>query len=407
MSDCIELTACLACGSSNLKKQLDLSKQALANSYVETISDDEPEFPLAVNLCQDCCHLQLTHVVDPKIIYRNYLYVSGTSKTLQDYFEWFAGWTKEYASIWPKNVLDIGCNDGTQLDYFKKIGFDTYGIDPAENLHETSSKNHTVYCDFFGTDITDRLVEQSTKFDIIIAQNSFAHNPDPYQFLSNVRRLMSPTSLLFIQTSQADMIKNDEFDTIYHEHISFYNINSMNRLCRRAGMNLIDVVKAPIHGTSYIFVINTGQAKPRHIENLIAMEAKDRLLDLSRYDEWSDRVQETVKQLIERVHWGREQKYHIIGYGAAAKGNTLLNYGKIKPDVIIDDNPLKRGLYTPGMNVPIVGIDYIKDFEESDPIMFIPLAWNFYSEIKQKIKSKRSSDHDLFVRYFPRVIVEK
>ena len=406
MNDCTELKTCLACGSTNLTLQLDLGQQALANSYINEPSIDEPSFPLAVNLCHDCYHLQLTHIVDPAIIYRNYLYVSGTSKTLSDYFEWFARWSKEYCHIWPSTVLDIGCNDGTQLDYYKKLGLQTFGIDPAENLYPVSSRNHTIFCDFFNTKSVDELVDRKLSFDIIIAQNSFAHNPDPCTFLQQVKRLMKSTGLLFIQTSQADMVKNDEFDTIYHEHISFYNINSMNKLCQRAGMNLINVIKTPIHGTSYIFVISPTLAKPYNIKNLIDLEAKDRLLNKERYQEWSDQVRQTVNELGQTIDQYRNAGYRIIGYGAAAKGNTLLNFGKFQFDAIIDDNPLKCGLLTPGMNIPIVNVEYLNTLTDQDKVVFIPLAWNFYSEIKRRILDKRSNPQDIFVKYFPKLAVE-
>ena len=179
MNDCTPLTQCLACGSAELELALDLTTQPLANNYIKDIASEE-SYPLAVNRCTHCCHLQLTHVVNPEIIYKNYLYVSGTSKTYLDYLEWFARFAREYSTHWPSTVLDIGCNDGSQLDAFKKLGLDTYGIDPAENLYPTSSANHTIWCDFFGTDLAKTI---GRTFDIIVAQNSFAHNPDPLSIL--------------------------------------------------------------------------------------------------------------------------------------------------------------------------------------------------------------------------------
>ena len=172
---------CLACGSQDLELKLDLTTQALANNYIDNLQIDEPRFPLAVNLCQDCFHLQLTHAVNPELIYKHYLYVSGTSQTGREHFEWFARFAKEHMDYWPSTVLDIGCNDGTQLDYFKQIGLTTYGIDPAENLYPISSKNHKIYCDFFDAELANKLAQDEIFFDIIVAQNSFAHNPDPLE----------------------------------------------------------------------------------------------------------------------------------------------------------------------------------------------------------------------------------
>ncbi len=406
-SDCKQIKNCLACGSNKLFLQLNLGTQALANNCIDNLQVDEPKFPLAVNRCEDCYHLQLTHAVDPMLIYTHYLYVSGTSKTGRDHFEWFANFAQEYMSFEATSVLDIGCNDGTQLDYFKSLGLQTYGIDPAKNLYETSSKNHHIYCDFFGPNLINTLINDKVRPDIIVAQNSFAHNPDPVAYLTSLAKIMNYDSRFFIQTSQADMVLNNEFDTIYHEHVNFYNINSMNELCKRAGLHLIDAVKCPIHGTSYIFVVGKAPGRPAHIANLIAMEAAQGLLDAKTYNNWSANVKELISHLCDVVADAKRGGYAVIGYGAAAKGNTLLNSAKIKLDAIIDDNPLKQGLYSPGMNVPIVPIEYLDSFADDARVMFVPLAWNFYKEIKQRIKAKRTNENDLFLRYFPEVITEQ
>ena len=405
---CTKIEHCLACGSEDLVFQLDLGTQALANNYIDDLMIDELKFPLAVNRCPHCNHLQLTHVVDPAIIYKHYLYVSGTSQTGRDHFEWFARFAREYFDKPPVKVLDIGCNDGTQLDFFKSHGMVTYGIDPAENLYPLSSKNHNIYCDFFNDATADKLVADGLRPDIIVAQNSFAHNPDPLGYLKNISKIMKNRSLFFIQTSQADMVVNNEFDTIYHEHINFFNVNSMNELCKRAGLALIDVVKAPIHGTSYIFVIGTNEDKPARIENLIHVEASQGLMSAERYEAWANSVSDMVEELVGRVEgYNEHHGYKVIGYGAAAKGNTLLQYSGLRPDVIIDDNPRKQGLYTPGTNIPIVPIDYLDQFGEDDKLLFVPLAWNFYDEIRDRIKAKRDNRGDRFARYFPTVEIEQ
>lgn len=398
------LTECLACGSTDLELTLDLTDQPLANSNLADPQIDEDHYPLAVNRCQHCCHLQLTDIVDPSIIYRNYDYVSGTSKTYVDYMEWFARFAREYVAHWPRTVLDIGCNDGSQLDAFKKLGMDTYGVDPAENLYPKSSANHRVWCDFFGADLVDRIDQ---KFDIIVAQNSFAHNPNPVEFLRALKTLMRENSLFFIQTSQADMVVNGEFDTIYHEHVNFYNINSMNELCQRAGMHLVDVQKTPIHGTSYVFVVSAYRGNPARIENLIAREREAGLLDPGFYNHWADQVKTNMAELNQILTGLRDQGYQLIGYGAAAKGNTVLNYIKFDLDVIIDDNPLKQGKFSPGRAIPIVSSEYLNQINTTTPVAFVPLAWNFYKEIRQRIKQRRDNPLDVFVRYFPHAGTEQ
>ena len=393
-------TQCLACGSDNISVALDLGQQPLANSYKDTADAPEERYPLGVDLCHNCFHVQLNHTVDPEIIYKNYLYATGTNQTIKDYSKWFADFCLE-ACTSVKTVLDIGCNDGTQLDYFKALGVDTYGIDPAENLHSRSSANHTVVCDFFGPATVDKL--NKVKYDVIVAQNVCAHNPDPHGFISTCADLMTDDTVLFVQTSQADMILHNEFDTIYHEHVNFFNANSMQKLAERSGLHLVDVVKTPIHGNSYVFVLSKKQVNAHRVQNIIALEESYGLLNLDTYRRWADTVNQIVAQLITTIDQYRQDGYTLVGYGAAAKGNTLLNFANVQLDIIVDDNPLKQGKFTPGTSVPIVSIDYLEQFDDNTKLLFVPLAWNFFKEIKSKIQASRTNLNDRFLRYFPQV----
>ena len=404
MNHVVENTRCLACDSNDIHIALDLALQPLANSYKDSANAAENRYPLAVKLCHQCKHLQLSHSVDPASIYKNYLYATGTNQTIKEYSQWFANFVQEYTGI-TGTVLDIGCNDGTQLNYFKDIGFDTYGIDPAENLYDRSSVNHTVVCDFFGPSAVDKL--STVDYNVIIAQNVCAHNPDPAEFLQSCRKLMTNNTLLFVQTSQADMVSNDEFDTIYHEHVNFFNANSMKQLAERVGIHLIDVQKAPIHGNSYIFVLSLRDLRPYHVQNIIDLEAAHGLLSVETYRKWNATVIDNVKSLCTTLDSFRAQGYILVGYGAAAKGNTLLNFGNIKLNFIIDDNPLKQGLYTPGTGCAIVGIDELQKYTPEHKLLFVPLAWNFFREIKNKIQSARTNPNDRFVKYFPSVEIHQ
>jgi len=403
MSNCKPITSCLACGSLDLVLTLDLQDQPLANSFKPTKDIASEDFyPLAVNRCTHCDHLQLTHAVDPALIYTHYLYVSGTSGTYLEYMDWYAKFVTEQFLIQPATVLDIGCNDGSQLNAFKKLGIETYGVDPAENLYPKSSANHSVVCGFW----TRETAAQLPKFDIITTQNAFAHIPEPLTYLNVAREHLATDGKIFISTSQADMVVNGEFDTIYHEHISYYNAASMQALARRAGLYLVDVVKTPIHGTSYIFVLSKNPENQNRIENILAMESN--LHKTDTYSTWVTDVKQLLIDLKIQLDQAREQGYTIVGYGAAAKGMTLINASDIRLDCVIDDNPLKQGLYCPGTEIPVVGIEWLDQVTDpAELILFVPLAWNFYEEIKRKIKSKRDNLGDVFVRYFPRIMYER
>lgn len=400
MEDAKQLDECLCCGSERLKLVLDLNEQPLANSFKKTAEEREPYFPLKLNICEDCTHLQLSHAVNPDLLFKNYLYVSGTSQTLRDYFDWFAQRTQEYFETPPTTVLDIACNDGSQLNSFKALGLTTYGIDPATNLHELSSKNHEVVCDYFKEKYVYHY--KMKKLDIITAQNVFAHNDYPLDFLKMCKEIMHDTTRLFIQTSQADMIKNNEFDTIYHEHLSFFNSSSMMALAERAGLHIIDIQKTPIHGNSYMFVFSKNPGARPSVQHQLDQERSEGLQDMNTYLAYADRCHTIVEDLNNMIAHYRDLGYVVAGYGAAAKGNTLINFGNINLDYIIDDNPMKQGLFAPGSNIPVVSIDVLEEYRERK-IAFVPLAWNFFAEISKKIKSNRDVEGDVFIRYFPTI----
>jgi 2-polyprenyl-3-methyl-5-hydroxy-6-metoxy-1,4-benzoquinol methylase len=398
---CKKLNFCLCCKSNKLQKILNLKKQPLANSFLKNIYIKEKTYPLAVNACVACSHLQLTHIVDPKIIYKRYDYVSSTTKTYLNYMNIFFNICKKKINLRnPNSILDIGCNDGSQLDVFKKNGFVTYGIDPAKNIYKISRKKHKIFCTFFDAKIVKKI---KTKFDIIISQNSFAHNPNPNNFLKNAKKLMHKKSILVIQTSQANMCKNNEFDTIYHEHINFFNIKSMKTLTERSGLHLSDVIKKKIHGTSYIFVLKKYKKKNLFLRNKINSE---KYLNINFYKKWADNCFNNVKKL-KAILNKIPTKYKKIGYGAAAKANTFLNFSKIKLNFIIDDNTLKQNKFTPGQKIPIYSIQELKKYKNQKKLYILPLAWNFFDEIKNKIKNYRTKNNDLFIKFNPKVQIVK
>jgi len=402
-NDCIENVNCLACESDSLRTILDLGKQPLANSYHD--GETLTTYPLKLNVCTKCYHLQQSHAVNPDLMFKNYLYVSGTTKTLHSYFDDFAKKTLEYFTE-AKTILDIACNDGTQLDYYKRLGLITYGIDPAENLHNDAvKKGHIIACDYFTKDSAQTL---NDSFDIITAQNVFAHTRYEHEFLLDCKEIMHDKSVLFIQTSQANMIINNEFDTVYHEHMSFFNTLSMKTLVERAGLYLNDVFKTDIHGTSYVFVITkTNHIKKTGVEDSLISERLSGLYDMITYGDYVAKCYHATFTLKKELLNYRKEGYIIAGYGAAAKGNTFLNFGDIKLDFIIDDNPLKHNLLTPGQDIKILPISYLNDFNESQKIIYVPLAWNFYEEIKKRVLAVRNNSNDIFVKYFPHLKEEK
>ena len=389
----IKLNSCLACDSKKLSTVLNLNKQPLANSFLKRKTQKQKKYELKVNACLKCNHLQLSIAVSPNIIYKNYDYVSGTTNTYKNYMKKFYNFCiKNLNKKNNKNILDIGCNDGSQLDIFKKNKFKTFGVDPAKNIFRISSKKHNILCEFFNSKTVEKL---NQKFDLIIMQNSFAHNPNPLELLKNIKKLMHEESSLIIQTSQADMCKNNEFDTVYHEHINFFNINSMNELTKRANLKLCNVEKNPIHGSSYLFVIKNFSKKNK-IKKLID---KEKYLNIRFYRKWGNNCLRVVKDIKKKFKRISKNKY-IIGYGAAAKANTFLNFSNIKLKYIIDDNEFKQNKFCPGSKILIKSIKFLKEIKRD--IYVMPLAWNFYFEIKEKVKNIRPNNEDKFILCFPK-----
>lgn len=376
-----EIKKCRCCDSLDLKQVLDLKNQPLANSYHK--GEPLQEYPLAINVCTKCFHTQLTVVVEPDEMFSNYLYVSGTSSTLHQYFEWFADMIEMENK--KGKILDIACNDGTQLSKFKSRGWVSHGIDPAKNLSGLSQKNSDfIVVDYFNKQSVSKLPEKI--YDVIIAQNVFAHTNDVYDFLICCKQLMNENTNLYVQTSQADMIENNQFDTIYHEHLSFFSTLSMKTLCERAGLFLNDVKRVKVHGGSYIFKISKNKNENESVQNSLNLEEKNRRYDIEKYDEYRDTIKQIIYNTKQKIDEYKKMGYIVVGYGAAAKGNTFLNAASIKLHYILDDNELKHGLLTPGTNTFITSTDFIDTLANNT--VFLPLAWNFYDEIVKNIKNK-------------------
>lgn len=386
---------------------IDLGNQSLANDYHDN-TKIHPEYPLKLMLCNKCFHTQLSHNVRPDILYKNYQYVSGTSNTLKKYFEWLANKVnRPVQNEREKNILEIACNDGTQLDVFKQMGWNTFGVDPASNIVNKIT-NHKVYDDFFSTSFATKFRRDypDLKLHCIMGQNVIAHLDNVKDFMQACKMLMDDDTLLYIQTSQCNMYKNNEFDTIYHEHHSFYSINSMLTLVEKAGMFLKSVEKTDIHGTSFLFTISKIKPSSKEQQNVydkLIEENTDGLHDPNFYEKYAHNVTMLCKALLMCLRDYQSQGYKIIGYGAAAKGNTLLNYIKFKLDYIVDDCEMKWNLYTPGMNIPIYSPEKLKT--ESGKILMVPLAWNFFKEISEKVTDlvKDTNVELTFIKYFPRI----
>uniref|UniRef100_A0A6C0KU67 C-methyltransferase domain-containing protein n=1 Tax=viral metagenome TaxID=1070528 RepID=A0A6C0KU67_9ZZZZ len=397
-SNCIKINECLCC-LEKITELLDLNEQPLANNF-HNINEEDQLFPLKLNYCKKCFHCQLSHSINPEILFKNYKYLSGTSNTGMIFFKDNAKFINEYKNIENGNILDIACNDGTQLDCFKDLNWNTYGVDPAENLFNlTKNKGHNIICGFWNIEIAKQL----PKMDVILAQNVFAHTQNVDDFLQSCKFLMKNTTSLFIQTSQKNMILNNEFDTIYHEHISFFNSKSMNELVNRNGLKLNNVFENDIHGTSYIFEIKLDKNNSSNIDKIFEDECVKGLYNIKTYLDFSSNAKNCLKNLINKIDEYRNKNYKCIGFGASAKGQTVICYGDIILDYIIDENPLKIGLYSPKLNIPVVSVEHFNN-DKFEKFLIIILAWNFSKEIIDKIMRLNKMCEIIIIKnYFPNI----
>lgn len=403
------LTQCLACGGGDLRPVLSLGRQALANSYRAgaEVGTAQPEYELALNGCPACFHCQLSAAVAPELLYKHYVYVSGTTSTLREYFDWFADRLQATSPPVPgRAVLELACNDGSLLEVLRARGYDVLGVDPAENLRElTRAKGLDVLCDYWGTTAADRI---DRKFDVQVAMNVLAHGPDPLDFLSACRSCLAPGGRVFVQTSQAFMIDRGEFDTIYHEHHSFFSTRSMQALAERAGLRVVAAEHVPVHGTSLLFTLAADLPVDPSVDRMLAEEARRGLYDPATYDRFAAAARQVRDRFAEIVAAHRAEGYEAVGYGAAAKANTFLQWAAERGDgaglaAVVDDNPLKQGLYTPGTLLPIVPPDALAAI--GPPVLHVVTAWNFRDEILRRIRAVRDRPDDRFVAYFPEVEV--
>jgi SAM-dependent methyltransferase len=338
--------------------------------------------------------VQLGYVVPPEVMFSDYIYVSGTSNTLRRHFGALAAETSHKYHLNNQSfVVDIGSNDGTLLKSFRGIGAKTLGFEPATNIAKLArAAGVDTINKFFGKTVAEE-ISRRVKADIIFATNVFAHVDDLGSFLEGVHALLKDTGVFVIEVPYlVDMLEKMLFDTIYHEHLSYFSLGPLVTLFRRFGMKIVDVTPTDTHGGSIRVHIAASKSElqpARCVEELLQQERKSRLDTLEPYQEFSARIESIKRKLVEMMTNLKADGKTIVGYGAPAKGNTLLNYcnlGKDSLDYIVDENPLKHNMYTPGTHVPILPIQAIQD---DKPDYALLLAWNYAPEILEKERTYR------------------
>lgn len=415
------LESCLCCGATFLYPYLYLGEQPPCNSFRHPSAIPQQEFPLELMRCAICKHSQLSIAVSPKVLFSHYPYRTGISNTLINHYESLA---KEVIfTILPKSqpnrlhsslrVLDIGCNDGTLLNGFKKatsMNVQTWGIDPC-----TIQDSHGI--DFFMEGLwSEQLISHyqiyPKSFDIITATNVLAHNDNPKFFLRLASEVLRDEGVMVVEFPYArDVLTRCEFDTIYHEHISYFLINPFLKLLEGTGLYVSEFRIIEIHGGSLRLVLRTcnlHKEESLHCVGIKAEAAREyddfRLSTTDFFDDFQGRVDTLKKDLILEINKCRKENNGVlVGFGASGKSSVILNYCELKPMCILDETPSKIGLISPGMDIPIYHPDFVS--KQYIPMIFLIMSWNCMEETLQKIHKHRllTSQQDIGVTYVPRV----
>lgn len=389
------VTKCRICESKKLYRFLDLNKMPIPNGFLskERLKIKEKEYELSVFLCENCGLVQLTNVIDPNIMFKNYVYIPSTAKLMMNNFSNLAYMVYQKLKLSKDHlVVDIGSNDGSLLEFFKNFGARILGIDPSENISNVARmKGIPTETKLFNTATAKYVVKKYGKADAITATNVIAHIDNLHQVLQGVSLMLNTDGVFITEFPYLlDLITKNQFDTIYHEHLSYFSLKPWRFLAEQYGFEIIDAKKLAIQGGSIRLVHRKKSGEQNYykktIDYLISIEEKSGLYNREAYNEFSKRIMQLKKNLTDLLKDLKRKNKKIVGYGAAAKGNVLTNFFNIGTetlDYVIDSTPYKQGLYTPGKKIPVYPENRLLT---DQPDYALILAWNFADEIIEKQK---------------------
>ena len=392
------MPACRVCRGEALHKFLSLGPMPLANRFLreDQLSMPEPYYPLDVYYCNTCGLVQLGYTVPPEVMFKDYPYLTSPSEPMKAHFARLAeDLIQRFNLLWEGLIVDIGSNDGTLLKNFQKHNIATLGVEPADNIAEWA-RSHGIETlnDFFSEGVAHKICAEKGQAKVILATNVFAHVDDLEDFLNGINCLLADDGILVIEVPYlVDLLNNLEFDTIYHEHLSYFAVRPLVTLFSRFGMGIVKVDRIGVHGGSLRLYVqkSADSLSSPSVNELLKLEMEAKLDSLDTYRKFADGVAQVREDLLSLLRALKAQGARITGYGAAAKGNTLLNYCKIGTDIldcITDTTPLKQGRYTPGMHIPVLPESH---FHEASPDYALLLAWNYANEILQKEEKYRQA----------------
>jgi SAM-dependent methyltransferase len=388
---CTRRRTCRLCAGSELTLAFSLTPTPPANAFIpeERLAEEQPVFPLNLFFCETCKHLQLLDVVDPEILFRDYVYVSGTSASFVKHFEDYADYCATRFAPYPGALaVDIGSNDGTFLRFFERRGFRVLGIDPANKIAAEATKSGIeTWAEFFDLALSERILEKHGTAAIVTANNVFAHADDLAGIADGVAALLGESGVFIFEVSYApDVYEKTLFDTIYHEHLAYHTVLPLIGFFKSRGMELFSVEHVESHGGSIRCMVQPGGGAHASDGSVEAAALRERQLGLDRVETWiayASKIEARKEELSSLLAGLISDGKMIAGFGAPAKATTLMYHFGIGPDVIdfiADDSPLKQGLYSPGLHIPVLSA---AEIYARRPDYLVILAWNFAKPIMQ------------------------
>lgn len=378
------IETCRVCNATGLELAIDLEVQPWANNFLKKDEvGKEAFYPLRVVYCHDCATVQLDYTVPKEIMFADHTYLSGITRSLSEHFKNVTVEvdTRFFKNTDKKAVLDIGSNDGTQLKHFKELGYDVVGVESSKTTAQIANDSGVFTInEFFNFKLAQRL---KRKFNVINAAGVFFHLEELHSVTDGIRELLSDDGVFVVQfLYMKRIVENGAFDQIYHEHLLYYNLLTIEALLNRHGLSMFDAYLSPIHGGTIIgFVTHKGGKEVSdRLLKLRKIEEEERSNDYSTYVEFAKRISKMKKENLSYLDHAKQCGKKIFGFGAPVKGNSLLNYfgvGTKHLDYLVEKNELRRGLYSPGMHIPVV---IEKEFSQIPDIYYV-LAWNFKKEI--------------------------
>jgi len=392
MAPLVSGATCRSCRGSNLEEVISLGDQPLANRLPLFGADvNVDRYPLRLCVCAECWLLQVDHAIPADVVFSDYTYFSSTSTQWLDHARAFQEWAVDRFSLSQKStIIEVASNDGYLLNFFKQAGMRVIGIEPAAPVAERSIA--------LGIDTLVEFLDSSTvgslpipaKADLLIANNVIAHVPDILDFVQSLTSLLAPDGAVSIEIPYcANLIRNVQFDTIYHEHFSYMSLHPLDLVFRKAGLSLDDVHFLATHGGSMRLIARHAAAARRSplVDDLLARETQMGLARMDTYTEFGNRVGQAKVSIWQTLTTALDHNHTVAGFGAPAKASTLLNYCDIGPDTLpftVDSAPSKQGRLIPGVSVPILPPESL--FERwPDTVWIFP--WNIADEIRASLRT--------------------